>query len=75
MCSILNLWRKDIVLVVYQPVISEIEPTGDINVDMRELKTILKFTAQVLTNSLYKDVYNSVEVSLSFQTCVMYGSF
>jgi len=62
MCSILHARRKELVLTDKEDVVSEADPTSVFETDMHELKTILKFTAQVLENSLFKDVYNSAEV-------------
>ncbi len=63
--NIMHARRNELVLTDKEAVVSEGTPTGDLESDVRELKTILKFTAQVLENSIFKDVYNSAEVSIS----------
>ena len=63
--NIMHARRHELVLTDKEAVVSEGTPTRDVETDVRELKTILKFTAQVLENSIFKDVYNSAEVSVS----------
>eukprot|EP01032_Pedospumella_encystans_P035487 gene35487-40142_t len=59
--NIMHARRHELVLTDKEAVVSEGTPTRDLETDVRELKTILKFTAQVLENSIFKDVYNSAE--------------
>ena len=68
MGSILETWRKDIVLVDKgdNPSESEAVVQGDqasFLGDMEDMKCLLRFSSQLLKNSINKEVYNSASVS------------
>lgn len=64
MCNIMHAWRKYLVLTPESSRDDEQPTSSGMEVDVADLKEILRFNTQLLRSSINKEVYNSAEVSV-----------